>query len=163
MPCDFPKHHGSSGGGWGGPIAAIFTAMILAAVLGPLLHWLEIALACVGIAAAITVGLTVRRRWRQRQALPPGRYVPWMPPSRQHPQLGGQQPSASLDGGQHLHLHLGGLTPAERAEVMRQLLEDQIELGRDMRAVRPRAQRWEHAHLPRRVQEVIDPRATGAA
>jgi hypothetical protein len=120
MPCDFPEHHGS-GGGWGGPIAAIFTAMIAAVVLGPLLHWLEIALACLGVGAAITAGLVVRRRLREHQALTQGRYVPFMQPPQQQRQLGGQQPPASVDGGQHLHLHLGGLTPAERAEVMRQL------------------------------------------
>jgi hypothetical protein len=43
----------SSGGGWGGPIAAIFTAMIAAVMLGPVLRWLEIALAGVGMGAAI--------------------------------------------------------------------------------------------------------------
>lgn len=121
MNCPYPQHH-SSGGGWGGPIAAIFTAMIAAAVLGPLLHWLEIALACVGLGAAITVGLVARRRWRERQALPQGRYVPWLQPQPQRQQFPGpQQPSAVQDGGQHLHLHLGGLTAAERAEVVRQL------------------------------------------
>jgi hypothetical protein len=55
--------------------------------LGPLLHWLEIALACIGLAAAVTVGLTVRRRWRQRQALPQGRYVPWLQPQPQRQQF----------------------------------------------------------------------------
>ena len=84
-----------------------------------LLHWLEIALGCIGIGAAITVGLTVRRRWRQHQALPQGRYVPWMRPQLQRQQLDAQPPPASVDGGQHLHL--GGLTATERAEVMRQL------------------------------------------
>jgi hypothetical protein len=121
MNCPYPEHHSSSGG-WGGPIAAIFTAMIAAVVLGPLLHWLEIALACLGIGAAITAGLMARRRWRQHQALTQGRYVPWMQPSQQREQFPGrQQPPAVQDGGQHLHLHLGGLSPAERAEVMRQL------------------------------------------
>jgi hypothetical protein len=120
MNCPYPEHHGS-GGGWGGPIAAIFTAMIAAVVLGPLLHWLEIALACLGIGAAITAGLVVRRRWREHQALTQGRYVPWMKPTQQRQQLGTQQPPAAVDGGQHLHIHLGGLTDAERAEVMRQL------------------------------------------
>ena len=62
----------TSGGGWGGPIAAIFTAMIAAVLLGPLLHWLEIALACLGIGAAITAGLVVRRRLREHQALTRG-------------------------------------------------------------------------------------------
>ena len=120
--CNFPEHHGS-GGGWGGPIAAIFTAMIAAVVLGPLLHWLEIALACLGIGAAITAGLVVRRRWREHQALTQGRYMPWLQPPQQRQQFPGrqQQPPAVQDGGQHLHLHFGGLSAEERAEVMRQL------------------------------------------
>jgi hypothetical protein len=67
MSCPYPEHH-SSGGSWGGPIATIFTATIAAVVLGPLLHWLEIALACLGIGVAITAGLVVRRRWREHQA-----------------------------------------------------------------------------------------------
>jgi hypothetical protein len=54
--------------------------MIAAVVLGPLLHWLEILLACLGISAAITAGLVVRRRWREHQALTQGRYVPWLQP-----------------------------------------------------------------------------------
>jgi hypothetical protein len=45
-----------------------------------------------------------------------------MQPQPQRYQFPAQQPPpASIDGGQHLHLHLGSLTPAERAEVMRQL------------------------------------------
>jgi hypothetical protein len=119
MNCPYPEHH-SSGGGWGGPIAAIFTAMIAAVVLGPLLHWLEIALACLGIGAAITAGLVVRRRWREHQALTQGRYVPWLQPPQQRHQVP-QQPPDAVQGGQHLHLHLGGLTAQERAEVMRRL------------------------------------------
>jgi hypothetical protein len=63
----------------------------------------------------------VRRRWRQHQAMLQGRYAPWLQPPQQRQQFPAQQPPASLDGGQHLHLHLGGLTDAERAEVMRQL------------------------------------------
>jgi hypothetical protein len=120
MNCPYPEHH-SSRGGWGGPIAAVFTAMIAAVVLGPLLHWLEIALACLGIGAAITAGLVVRRRWRGHQALTQGRYVPWLHPPQQQQFPGRQQPPAVQDGGQHLRLHLGGLSAAERAEVMRPL------------------------------------------
>src|SRR6516164_4421667 len=99
MNCPYPEHH-SSGGGWGGPIAATFTAMIAAVVLGPLLHWLEIALACLGIGAAITAGLVVRRRWRQHQALTQGRYVPWLQPPQQQRHLfpGAQHPPAVQDG-----------------------------------------------------------------
>ena len=85
----------TSGGGWGGPIAAIFTAMIAAVVLGPLLHWLEIALACLGIGAAITAGLVVRRRWREHQALTRGRYVPWLQPPQQQPQQFPGPPAAA--------------------------------------------------------------------
>jgi hypothetical protein len=70
------------------------------------------------VAGVIAVPVWLRRR----RALPKGRYVPWMQSQPQWQQLGAQQPPpASLDGGQHLHLHLGGLTAAERAEVMRQL------------------------------------------
>jgi hypothetical protein len=119
----------TSGGGWGGPIAAIFTAMIAAVLLGPLLHWLEIALACLGIGAVITAGLMLRRRLREHKAMTQGRYVPWLQPPQQQQQQrqqfpGAQQPPAVQDGGQHLHLHLGGLSAAERAELMRQLRGD---------------------------------------
>jgi hypothetical protein len=123
MPCDFPEHHGS-GGGWGGPIAAIFTAMIGAVVLGPLLHWLEVALACLGIGAAITVGLVVRRRLREHQVMRQmlqGGYVPQMQPQRQPQQFPAQQLPAAVDGGQHLHLHLDGASPAQIAEALRQI------------------------------------------
>jgi hypothetical protein len=97
--------------------------MMATVALGRLLRWLEIALACLGIGAAFTAGLVVRRRWRERQALTQDRYVPWLQlPQQQRQQFpGAQQPPAVQDGGQHLHLHLGGLSAAERAEVMRQL------------------------------------------
>jgi hypothetical protein len=124
MNCPYPEHH-SSGGGWGGPIAAIFAAMIAAVVLGPLLHWLEIALACLGIGAAITAGLVVRRRWREHRALTGGRYVPWLQPPQQRQQFSGRlQPPAVQDGGQHFHqhLHLGDLTPEQVAEILRRQL-----------------------------------------
>jgi hypothetical protein len=128
MNCPFPEHHSSSSGGWGGPIAAIFAAMVAAVVLGPLLHWLLIALACLGLGGAIGFVLTVRKRWIEHQAaqtMMQQGYVPQMQPQRppwapQLPQYQ-QPPPAVQDGGQHLHLHLGGMSPAERAEVMRQL------------------------------------------
>ena len=66
--------------------------------------------------------LVVWRRWREHQALTQGRYVPWMQPPQQRPPLRAQQPPPAVqDGGQHLHIHLAGLSAAERAEVMRQL------------------------------------------
>jgi Domain of unknown function (DUF4082) len=51
--------------------------------------------------------------------------------------------------------HGGGQLPAVRPDgrPVQLCLEDQLGLGRDMRAVRPRAQRWQHAHLPRRVKK----------
>jgi hypothetical protein len=130
MPCDFPEHH-SSGGGWGGPIAAIFAAMVAAAVLGPMLHWLLIALACLGVGGAVTLALVARQRWQQYQAMRQmmqAGYTPYLQP-QQPPQFPGQRPAhqvpaqpppaAVQDGGQHLHFH--GMMPAEIAEAMRQL------------------------------------------
>jgi hypothetical protein len=100
------------------------------------LQWADLAAAVVPVPAA------VGRRHRRQQSRPSaerarrpgrerqgwrcyGRYVPWIQPQPLRRQLGAHQPPASLDGGQHLHLHLGGLTPAERAEVMRQLRDGQ--------------------------------------
>jgi hypothetical protein len=90
--------------------------------------------------------------------------------------LGGDQGSEHLPGrqsaGDHRVLrhrradgrhrddgHGGEQLPAVRPYVrpVHLRLEDQFELGRDMRAVRAWAQRREHAHLPRPIQEVIDP------
>jgi len=120
MNCPYPEHH-SSGGVWGGPIAAIFAAMVAAAVVGPMLHWLLVALACIGVGAAVTVALVARKRWLEYQALRQGQYQPQMRPAQPWRHVPTQQPPAVQDGGQHLHLHLGGLSAAERAEVMRQL------------------------------------------
>jgi hypothetical protein len=121
MNCPYPEHHGS-GGGWGGPIAAIFTAMVGAVILGPLLHWLEIALACIAIGAAITAGLVVRRRWREHQALTQGRYVPFLQPQQQRQQFPGREQSPAVEqAGPQLHLHLGGASPEAIAEALRQL------------------------------------------
>jgi hypothetical protein len=130
MPCDFPEHH-SSGGGWGGPIAAIFAAMVAAALIGPWLHWILLAFACIIIGAVITGILVVRARLRQHQRLQhlvEHGYTPYLQPQHQ-PQFPAQrpahhipaqhQPQAVQDGGQHLHFH--GMTPAEIAEAMRQL------------------------------------------
>ena len=120
MNCPYPEHHNGSGGGWGGPIAAIFAAMVAAAVIGPMLHWLLVALACISVGAAVTVALVARKRWLEYQALRAGRYVPWLQPPQQFP--GRQQPPAVQDGGQHLHLHLGGMTPEQVAEILRRQL-----------------------------------------
>ena len=58
----------------------------------------------------------------------------------------------------------GGQLPAVRldGQQAQPRLEDQLQPARNMRAVRPRAQRRQHAHLPRPAQALIDLRATGA-
>jgi hypothetical protein len=84
------------------------------------LHRLEIAVACLGLGAAVTFGLIVRRRWRQHQALPQAWYTPWIQPQRQRRQLPAQhQPPAVQDGGQHLHLHL--TSPEQVEQILRQI------------------------------------------
>jgi hypothetical protein len=122
MNCNYPEHH-SGGGGWGGPIAAIFAAMIGAVVLGPLLHWLLIALAFIGIGAVVSVALVARKRWLEYQALRQGQYQPQMQAQHQPWQLPAQQqqqpPAVEQGSGQHVHFH--GMAPHEIAEVMRQL------------------------------------------
>jgi hypothetical protein len=125
MPCDFPEHHGSGGGF--NPMAVVVVvavAALAAGVITALIHIIAMALTFIGLGAVAAGVIAVPlwlRRGRERRAMMAGRYVPWMQPPQQRRQLGAQQPPASVDGGQHLHLHLGGLTPAERAEVMRQL------------------------------------------
>jgi hypothetical protein len=129
MPCDFPEHHGSGGGGWAGPIAAIFAAMVAAALIGPWLHWILLAVACIIIGAVVTGILVVRARLRQHQRIQhliEHGYRPYLQP--QQPQFPGQRPAQQLpvqqqpqveQGGQHLHFH--GVSPAEIAEALRQL------------------------------------------
>jgi hypothetical protein len=96
-----------------------------------MLHWLLIALACLGVGAAVTLALVARQRWLQYQAMRQmiqAGYTPYLQP-QQPPQFPGQRPAhqvpaqpppaAVQDGGQHLHFH--GMMPAEIAEAMRQL------------------------------------------
>jgi hypothetical protein len=125
MPCDFPEHHGSGGGFNSLAVAVVVgAAALLAGVITAIIHIVAIALTFIGLGAVAAGVIAVPlwlRRGRERRAMMAGRYVPFMQPPPQRHQLGGQQPPAGLDGGQHLHLHLGELSPAERAEVMRQL------------------------------------------
>jgi hypothetical protein len=70
MNCPYREHH-SSGGGWGGPIAAILAAMVAAAVLGPVFHIIEIALAIAGLVlVGGTVGLVLLRVHRGLSGVP---------------------------------------------------------------------------------------------
>jgi hypothetical protein len=132
MPCDFPEHHSSGGGGWGGPIAAIFAAMVAAALIGPWLHWILLAFACIIIGAVITGILVVRARLRQQQRLQhlvEHGYTPYLqpqqpyqfPPRQQPAQFPAQQQPAPLEGGSHQHLHLHGLSSQEITEALRRL------------------------------------------
>jgi hypothetical protein len=125
MGCPWHEHHESGGGFNPVAVAVVVAAAALAAgVITALIHIIAIALTFIGLGAVAAGVIAVPlwlRRGRERRAMMAGRYVPYtQPPPQRHP-LGDQQPPASVDGGQHLHLHLGGLTPAERAEVMRQL------------------------------------------
>ena len=122
MPCDFPEHHGSGGGI--NPVAVmvvVAAAALLAGVITAIIHIVAMALTFIGL-GAVAAGVIAVPVWlRRRRALPQGRYVPWIQPTPQPGQFGAQQPPAGLDGGQHLHIHLGELSAAERDQVMRQL------------------------------------------
>jgi hypothetical protein len=123
MPCDFPEHHGSDGGGAWPLVVAVIVAALFASVIGTIIHILAMVLTFVGIAALAAGG--GRLWWRlshrpQRQV--PVQYQPQMTPPRWgRPGLPQDQPEAIGQGGQHLHIHLGGLSAAERAEALRQL------------------------------------------
>jgi hypothetical protein len=95
------------------------------------LRWLEIGRACLGVGAAVSVGLVARQRWLQYQAMRQmmqAGYTPYLQPQQQPLQFPAQRPAHQIpaqqqpavqDGGQHLHFH--GMSPAEIAEAMRQL------------------------------------------
>jgi hypothetical protein len=122
MPCDFPEHHGSSGGGppWA-LIIAVGAVALLAPLVGVIIHVIALVLTFTGIASLATGGGWVWWRLAHRQPRQLA-YRPQTQVSRWgRPGLPQDPPDAIGQGGQHLHLHLGGLTPAERAEVMRQL------------------------------------------
>ena len=121
MNCSYPEHHDSGGGSWTGPITVILVAMVAAAVLGPVLHMIELALTIAGaVLRGGAVGLVLWHLHRRLSSpLPVWQRVPHLQSRRQVPQRQ-EQPELG-QGGQHLHPHLGGLSAAERAEVMRQL------------------------------------------
>lgn len=119
MSCNYPEHHG---GGWAGPVVAVFAAMVAAAVIGPLLHWILLALAVIGAGAAIAGVLWVRAQVhegrRMRHLIQQGAFT--LPPPQQQRQPVQQQAPAQLPGGgTHQHVHFHGLQLDEIAEVMR--------------------------------------------
>jgi hypothetical protein len=123
MGCDFPEHHGSSGGGppWA-LIIAVCAVALLAPLVGVIIHVIALVLTFVGIASIAAGGGWAWWRITHRQP----RQLVYQPqtqmaPGWGQPGLPQDQQQAIGQGGQHLHLHLGGLSPAERAEVVRQL------------------------------------------
>ena len=122
MNCPYPEHHGS-GGGWGGPIAAILLAMVAAAILGPVLHLVLLALTIAGVnLLGGLVGLVLWHAHRRLGGqLPVWQRASHIQPQRQRRQVPPAQQGELGQGGYQLHLHLGGMTPTERAEAIRQL------------------------------------------
>jgi hypothetical protein len=116
-----PKH-GKQAGDDAEFIIKVGPAMVAAAILGPVLHLVLLALTVAGvILLGGLVGLVLWHVHRRLGGLPVWQRTRHIQPQRQRrPVPQAQQPELG-QGGQHLHLHLGGLTPAERAEVMRQL------------------------------------------
>jgi len=118
-------------------IGAIAVAGPVAAAAVELLHILLIAVAVIGGLAAVGLAAVIAfrvHRWRAgvpaRVSLPaPTAVRAVQAPTGPRPAIEqhvhhhwhGISPEAVQGDGQHLHLHLGGLSAAERAEVMRQL------------------------------------------
>jgi hypothetical protein len=128
MGCKWPEHHGGggtdtgTGGSWVPLGAAVIAAALFAPLIGVIIHVLALVLTFVGIAAVASGGGVLWWRLAHRQP----RQLAYRPQMQVQPRWGRpglpqDQQDAIGQGGQHLHLHLGGLSPAERAEVMRQL------------------------------------------
>jgi hypothetical protein len=125
MGCKFPEHHGGgadtgTGGSWLFPVAAIAGVMLFSSVIGAVIHVLALVMTFVGIATLSTgAGWLWWRLSHRRPRELPVAYRPQMRSAR-WPGLPQETP-AELDRGQHLHIHLGGLSAAERAEALRQI------------------------------------------
>lgn len=118
MRCPEPGAHKPSGeGGWMAPavflVAAIFFAMFGWAVN---LLLIGVFVAAFVLVAGVAAMLLIRAH---RLILGGGqvRYVPQMSAPRPAPPARPAVPP----GGQHLHIHLGDLSPAERAAALRQI------------------------------------------
>ena len=120
MPCPFPEHHKSSGGGFAMTMLVFLVAVIAAAAITPvvaavsaLIHVLVLIVE-IGVPAALIAGagLLYWRYRNHRVMLPRLRRHPALP-TQERPELE-QQP-----GGVHLHLH--GVTPEEIAAALQRL------------------------------------------
>jgi hypothetical protein len=80
MPCDFPEHHGSSGGGPPWPlIFAVIAVALGSTVVGAIIHILSIALTFIGIAAlAVGGGRLLWWLGHRQQRQIPVQYQPQM-------------------------------------------------------------------------------------
>lgn len=130
MGCRFPEHHSAGGidlgkgGAWWPLGVAVIAAALFARVIGEFIHVLSIVLTFTGMAAIAAGGGYVALRWRLRQQRRlQVQYQPQMQPVRRGwgRQELPQQPPAVEQGGQHLHIHLGDMSAAEKAEVFRQI------------------------------------------
>jgi hypothetical protein len=110
------------------PVAVLLSACLIVSAFGWVLTTIGIGLAVGAVAlAAGFIFLTLRHyhRWLESTRVPAWQRIGHIHPqpqvtARQVPQFPARQRPV-VDSGQHLHLHLGGLTPAERAEAIRQL------------------------------------------
>lgn len=121
--CNFPQHHSSGGGGaWWPLVAAVIVAALFAPVIGAFIHVLSLVLTFTGMAAVAAGGGWVW--WRVSHRQPRQLQTQYAPQMQAQPQRRGfqapQQPAVG-QGGQHLHIHLGDMSPMERAETIRQI------------------------------------------
>jgi hypothetical protein len=117
--CSFPEHHGSGDGMGGGVIVlAVCASFAFMAVFAFALRLIAIGLVVASFALmGGTVWILLRALHRRtlvsysRPAVPPLRPREPFPQRQQRPEVVEQ----------HLHVYLAGMTPAERAETIRQI------------------------------------------
>jgi hypothetical protein len=117
MGCEFPEHHGSSGGGIAGALVVILAAIVGVAIV-PLIHIITMILAAVlgaaALGAGVWAGLAIRSRVRHREAgTSPVAGALTRRPRRPQALPQGQE--------QGVHLHLHGVSP----EALRHILGGQ--------------------------------------
>jgi hypothetical protein len=117
--CSFPEHHGSGDGMGGGVIVlAVCASFAFMAVFAFALKLIAIGLVVASF-ALMAGAVWILLRWLYQRTLVS--YTrPAVPPLRPHAPFPARRDQPEV-GGQHLHLHLGGMTPAERAETIRQI------------------------------------------
>ncbi len=125
MPCDFPEHHGSAGGGppWA-LIIAVGAVALLAPVVGVIIHVIALVLTFTGIAALAAGGGWVWWRLAHRQP----RQLAYQPQTQVRPRWG--RPGLPQDQPQaigqpvEVHNHYG-ISLEELAALIARRQEDQ--------------------------------------